>query len=392
MFQAMTMTELLFGALGRVYASTSIIIMLALMLLMSYRLYISRRKKAYLSFMISLVVMMLQYMMLIYLDTRHQTFHTTTDYLAQMLRVIAFILINMGIYQLYNRTKRLQHIIFYTSLVITGIIASIRFYILRPIEDPSREMVLLNDIGLDLLLFLYIFLCMYFITPYIGQSLKYQIGLTLYFTTHLAHTINKYVFEKPVSFLSFIENFIPVFFYGILFLFIFERVVELLQAVYHSSITDGLTGVYNRKFFFKRVQQYIQRERPVSIIFCDIDNFKKLNDTQGHQKGDEVLKQVADILKHATDDIGEVGRYGGEELVVLLTDSSTKPQQLAETIRSSVETETIVTVSVGFSKFKKGVDAETLIKQADHAMYTSKTTGKNKVTAFSKSMADMPKA
>jgi diguanylate cyclase (GGDEF)-like protein len=379
----MNLFDLLLGPTGRIYASSSIIIMLSLMFIMSFRLYVNRRKKAYFSFMASLVVMILQYLILIWLDLQDQALHYTTDYLAQTLQVVSFILINMGIYQLYNRSKTKEHLIFTFMLALAFFIVVLHYYFIHSTPDPTREVLLLHDIWMDLYLFLLIFLCFYLVTPFIGQTLKYQLGLTVYFITHLAHTTNKYIFNQPVNFLSFLENFMPVLFYGIVFLFIFDRVVELLQAVYQSSITDGLTGVYNRKFFFQRVQQYVQRERNIAVIFCDIDNFKKLNDTQGHQKGDEVLKQVASILKQAVEEIGVVGRYGGEELVVLLTDTKTNPQDLAEQIRDQIETETTVTVSVGYSKFKKGINAEKLINQADHAMYTSKKTGKNKVTAYS---------
>ena len=78
-----------------------------------------------------------------------------------------------------------------------------------------------------------------------------------------------------------------------------------------------------------------------------------------------------------------MGRYGGEELVILLTDPDVKPAELAERIRKRIEEETIVTVSMGFSTYKKGLTGDKLIKQADEAMYKAKTTGKNKVVKFS---------
>ena len=163
---------------------------------------------------------------------------------------------------------------------------------------------------------------------------------------------------------------------------LFERVVELMQAIYNSSITDGLTRLYNRKFFYNRVTQHVQRHLPVYILFSDIDNFKKLNDTQGHQMGDNVLKQVAQIMKDEAEECGIAGRYGGEEMVIMVSDPSVKMDAFAEQIRSRIEKETIVTASIGYSKYKNGLSAEELIKQADEAMYRAKTTGKNKVVKY----------
>ncbi|UJF31537.1 GGDEF domain-containing protein [Paenibacillus hexagrammi] len=155
-----------------------------------------------------------------------------------------------------------------------------------------------------------------------------------------------------------------------------------MQAIYNSSITDGLTRLYNRKYFYNRVTQHVQRHLPISVLFSDIDNFKKLNDTQGHQKGDEVLKQVAQILKDEVEEYGIAGRYGGEEMVVMVTDPGIKMDAFAERVRKRIESETIVTASIGYSKYKKGLSAEELIKQADEAMYKAKTTGKNKVVKY----------
>ena len=116
----------------------------------------------------------------------------------------------------------------------------------------------------------------------------------------------------------------------------------------------------------------------ISTIFCDIDNFKKLNDTQGHARADEVLKQVAAIMEEELDGIGITGRYGGEELVALVVDRKVKPAQVAESIRARVASESIVTISIGYSVLRKGVRGDELMKQADKAMYHSKTTGKTR--------------
>jgi diguanylate cyclase (GGDEF)-like protein len=190
------------------------------------------------------------------------------------------------------------------------------------------------------------------------------------------------VFGSGQPFLSLVEHALPILYYFVLFMILFDRVVEIMQAMYSSSITDGLTRLYNRKYFDRRVAQYVQRGYPVAVLFSDIDNFKKLNDTKGHHMGDEVLKQVAEILRQESEDCGIAGRYGGEEMVVLITDPSVKMDEFAERVRARIESETIVTASLGYSKNKAGTSAEQLIQQADEAMYRAKTTGKNKVVKY----------
>ncbi len=299
-----------------------------------------------------------------------------------MLKIISFILINMGIYQLYNRTNRKQYIFFY-GLMIMGFVVSILHFSVPNMYSGTHEQVrLLQDIGLELYVFVLIFLCFYTIPPYIGQQVKYQMALTVYFFIQSVHLVNAYMYGNVQPLLSIAGNILPIIYYFLLFMLLFERVVELMQAIYNSSITDGLTRLYNRKFFYNRVAQYVGRHLPVYILFSDIDNFKKLNDTQGHQMGDDVLKQVALIMKEEAEECGIAGRYGGEEMVVMVTDPSVKMDAFAERVRSRIEKETIVTASIGYSKYKNGLSAEELIKQADEAMYRAKTSGKNKVVKY----------
>lgn len=377
----MPISEMFVGSAGRIFSSACVIIILLMMFIVSLRLYLSRRKKAYLSLVLSLVVIIVQYGLLIGLEIRSETFPAAVDYSAQVLKVIAFIVINMGIYQLYNSSKTRENIIFGSLLLLTLLIVVVRFVALYGKENPPDQLVLLQGIWIELYLFILVFLCFYLINPFIGQNIKYQLMLTVYFVTHLCHMIDQYIVHKPL--LSITQNFLPILYYLVIFLFLFERIVELMQATYKSSITDGLTGLNNRRFFFNRVSQYISRHIGVSILFFDIDNFKKLNDTRGHHAGDGVLKHVAEIITEECGNIGVAGRYGGEELVIMVTDPGIKAFELAENIRLRIEAEAAVTVSVGCSKYRKGISASELIKQADNAMYHSKKSGKNKVTVYS---------
>jgi diguanylate cyclase (GGDEF)-like protein len=377
----MNVMDLLFGELASFISHAMIVVMVALMFVISLRLFLDRRKKAYMSMTISLIFVGIHYLLQLYL-TLNSIDTSFTDYLEQMFKIISFVLINMGIYQLYNRTNRKQYIFFY-GLIVMGFVVSVLHFIVPNMYNGTEQQVrLLQDIGLELYVFVLIFLCFYMIPPYIGQQMKYQLALTIYFFFQSVHLVNTYMYENAQPILTFAGNLLPIIYYFLLFMILFERVVELMQAIYNSSITDGLTRLYNRKFFYNRVTQHVQRHLPVYILFSDIDNFKKLNDTQGHQMGDNVLKQVAQIMKDEAEECGIAGRYGGEEMVIMVSDPSVKMDAFAERIRSRIEKETIVTASIGYSKYKNGLSAEELIKQADEAMYRAKTTGKNKVVKF----------
>ncbi|CAG7651287.1 GGDEF domain-containing protein [Paenibacillus allorhizosphaerae] len=162
------------------------------------------------------------------------------------------------------------------------------------------------------------------------------------------------------------------------------RISDVLENSYKSSITDGLTGLFNRKYFVSAVQKYVERAADVAVIFFDLDNFKKLNDTQGHKAGDDALKLVASILKEEIEGRGIAGRYGGEEMVVLMTSFETIMliEDFSENVRKRIEKECVVTASIGFAQYAKGLSAEELLKRADEAMYHSKTNGKNRVTGY----------
>lgn len=377
----MNAVDLLFGDLASLISNAIVLVIVTLMFVISLRLFLDRRKKGYMSMTFSLVFVGIHYLLKLYvLLTALNT--SLTAYSLLMLKIVSFVLLNFGIYQLYNRTHRKQYIFFY-GLIIMGFVVSILHYSVPQMYTGTVQQVrMLQDIGLELYVFVLIFLCFYMIPPYIGQQMKYQSALTIYFFIQSCHLINVYMYGDAQIWLTMAGNILPIVFYFVLFTLLFDRVVELMQAIYNSSITDGLTRLYNRKFFYNRVTQYVARHLPVYILFSDIDNFKKLNDTKGHQMGDDVLKQVAQIMKEEVEECGIAGRYGGEEMVLMVTDPSIKMDAFAERVRSRIEKETIVTASIGYSKYKNGVSAEELIKQADEAMYKAKTTGKNKVVKY----------
>lgn len=377
----MTLSDLLSGTALPLLSDLIVFVILSLMLMMSIRLWQDRRKKAYRSFTISLCIIMAHYALQLYFDL-FEPASGAAIYLTPVLKIVSFLLVNMGVYQLYNPTRRRHRMLLTVFLALTFAVSLLHVFVPHWITGTEAQVKLLQDIGLELYLFVLIFLGFYLIGPFIGQSGKYQAAITVYFIEHISHVLNRYVFGGALKPLSLVEHALPIAFYFLLFMILFDRVVELMHAIYSTSITDGLTRLYNRKYFDRRVAQYVQRGYPVAVMFSDIDNFKKLNDTKGHHVGDEVLKQVADILRQESEDCGIAGRYGGEEMVVLVTDPSVNINEFAERVRSRVESETMVTVSLGCCKSRRGITAEELIRRADEAMYKAKTTGKNKVVGY----------
>jgi len=165
---------------------------------------------------------------------------------------------------------------------------------------------------------------------------------------------------------------------------------EEIQTHESEARTDSLTKIANRRAFddelSKRFSEWQRKTNPFSLVILDVDHFKKFNDTHGHQAGDEVLRQVAKALEHATRDMDIPCRYGGEEFGVVLPGTCARDAKgLAERIRKGIEDLRIkfegktlsVTASVGLAEITAADDAGRLLKRADDALYTSKDAGRN---------------
>ena len=163
------------------------------------------------------------------------------------------------------------------------------------------------------------------------------------------------------------------------------------------SVTDELTQLYNRSHFFETLSLEMKRctryKMEMVLMLIDLDDFKAVNDTFGHQAGDHVLKEVAGILNMCVRDSDAVGRYGGEEFIICLVHTDMEGAAApAERIRSTVEGRVFtfpegtyrITVSGGMTTFPGPgqVGRDELIKRADIALYEAKTTGKNKMLVY----------
>jgi diguanylate cyclase (GGDEF)-like protein len=169
---------------------------------------------------------------------------------------------------------------------------------------------------------------------------------------------------------------------------------ELHKRTEELTVIDDLTQAYNYRFFIRKLQEEKKRairyDLPLSIIMVDIDWFKKLNDSYGHEAGNIVLKQLSEVIKGCVRDTDYFARYGGEEFVVILPQTpQVEASAIGERIRVKVQNTVIetgqagrvkITVSVGVSSFpENGKSAEDLVSVADQALYRAKGSGKNLV-------------
>ncbi|HWP97645.1 MAG TPA: GGDEF domain-containing protein [Syntrophomonadaceae bacterium] len=167
-----------------------------------------------------------------------------------------------------------------------------------------------------------------------------------------------------------------------------ERVKQYSQHLEEIATTDGQTGLLNHRFAFTRLEEEIAKarryERKLSIIMLDIDHFKILNDTQGHQYGDYVLTQIADILKNSIRTTDSIGRYGGEEFLIICPETGlAEVYLLGNRLRTLVERESFrremkVTISGGVAELHNDTAVQ-LVEKADRCLYTAKHMGRNRI-------------
>jgi diguanylate cyclase (GGDEF)-like protein len=171
-----------------------------------------------------------------------------------------------------------------------------------------------------------------------------------------------------------------------------EQLQEANRKLHEVSITDGLTGLCNYAHFMDELKKEEARARRsnsnFSIILFDLDLFKEVNDTYGHEKGNILLRAVSDILKENARRMDTVARYGGEEFVMLMPDSRGAEREVAERIRKKIEstdfmgiadTPLRITISGGVCTYPRDAQSvNELLDKADKGLYTAKTGGGNK--------------
>jgi diguanylate cyclase (GGDEF)-like protein len=183
--------------------------------------------------------------------------------------------------------------------------------------------------------------------------------------------------------------------------------VEMLKAVadqaavainkaqlWDMAVTDSLTGLYVRRYFLVKLQEELHRaeryKNMLSVVMADLDRFKNINDTYGHDAGDRALKAIGQFLQQNVRDVDVVARYGGEEFVVMIPEATHDAATiLAERLRKQMSNLKIkdlppISISLGIATFPSdGSDIDDLINKADAAMYAAKRAGRNRVVKYS---------
>jgi two-component system cell cycle response regulator len=176
-----------------------------------------------------------------------------------------------------------------------------------------------------------------------------------------------------------------------------ERLRDNVQQSIELAVTDPLTALFNRRYMERHVGTLVDRAaargKPLSVLLVDIDYFKAINDTYGHDAGDDVLREFADRMRTCIRGIDLACRYGGEEFVVVMPDTDVGiAARVAERIRRQIAGHRFlidrgarsieVTISIGIAaRQNPDDDAVTLMKRADEALYRAKRDGRNRVVA-----------
>jgi diguanylate cyclase (GGDEF)-like protein len=168
-----------------------------------------------------------------------------------------------------------------------------------------------------------------------------------------------------------------------------QQVRQSNEKLHSLVVRDGMTGLFNHAFMEQLIGDAINRSKrsknPLSLLMIDVDSFKQINDTLGHNAGDEVLKQIVKLLEGSKRSTDYLGRWGGDELVMLLTDTNLQgATNLAEKLRSLVENHPFpyhrrLTISLGASEYAEQDTVPGFIERADAAMYRAKHGGRNRV-------------
>lgn len=240
--------------------------------------------------------------------------------------------------------------------------------------------------------------------PFIKACFLALISFVFFSTCYIISNLNEPLYAseflntlKPyVYIINMFITFIALLGFSILFLIEIETAYSNLYSknleLDNLANTDPLTGLYNRRTMKAHIQNmyedYNITKNPFSVIVCDIDNFKKVNDTYGHECGDEVLKTISSVLSSLTRGQDFLCRWGGEEFIVFLHNiDKDMARTIAERIREKIQetemqfgdTKLHITMTFGVASVTETDDYEELFNLADSRMYEGKKSGKNKV-------------
>ncbi len=336
--------------------------------------------------------------------------------LAQLSYLVCFFIIGCLYVWGMFRLDLAKTILFITSFVCTNLI----FYIIfitgfnKRFSEPSLTIPQILVATIFVMLALYftnsnraILLIMYFIALIFGVfrlNRRQFLFLSLFALSGYALAIlgllryHPEVIELKIEILQFMVLAVTLFWFTFMGGYISKMRSKLysmnknLEDAYRQieelAMRDELTGLYNRRVILdclkKEIKRAIRYKLPLSVSIGDVDYFKSINDVHGHLKGDEVLQSIANHLTMCIRDTDKIGRYGGEEFLIILPHTDIhKALSCLERCRAGIETGSFdgvkVTISFGVAQLSSKDTADSLILRADKALYAAKNKGRNRV-------------
>lgn len=172
---------------------------------------------------------------------------------------------------------------------------------------------------------------------------------------------------------------------------LFSSINESVSMLYEAATHDEKTGLFNNKFFETILEMEMEKakrnQQKLSLLIIDIDFFKRINDTHGHMKADEILAKLAEVLRKEVRKSDVAARFGGEEFIVLLPETDfDKAKKFVERLRQAIKKDKMLkeyelTVSGGLTEYKKGDTKLKFKERADKGLYKAKDTGRDKIVA-----------
>ncbi len=322
----------------------------------------------------------------------HQVIDIIADYRERVFYslsiMVAILLLPLAIDSLLNG----RHVIAFFNLLVILILAFDAVYMHYrgsfPIAPSLAFIALILNICVsmleqDLLGILWIYpttvLLFFVLTRKVANILS---ALSVLLITGLAYYSRQPLQETSIVIASML---LTILFANI----IVKTIVNLQNRLRDISIIDDLTGAYNRRHLNDSLETALARlkryDNTISLVLLDIDHFKRINDTLGHSAGDQVLKNIVNIIWTSLRSMDMVFRYGGEEFIVLLPEITlNNAQQVAEKLRSRIQNTDIidhqhVTISAGVAQISAKETVDNLLKRVDDALYKAKNSGRNRV-------------
>lgn len=255
----------------------------------------------------------------------------------------------------------------------------IAFYIIVFIDGVKHSILVPTILSL-------FYVLLYLIVKYMGEHINPIL---------MTEEVAKY--EYFFMYFNTVITFIMILAFSIVFSFEYNYIHNKLTSennrLGNYASYDTLTGLLNRRsidaHLDRTYKNHYREEESFSVIMCDIDHFKNVNDTYGHEAGDYVLKEVASVISKEVRDNDVVGRWGGEEFFIILNTNKDSAVKLAERVRTAIESHTFtykaatlhITMTFGVSAYRSGTDIGSLVRSADKKLYRGKESGRNQVVS-----------